>query len=205
MCWGSEWCTGESTEVRTGSITVISEAVGSSLMRFCVLMVTAEGQCYAALQQVVPQQPVDPLLLYLPPHKAGHWKAICESETPLCSMPCHCLLAWPLCRCQEEGCSLSQCIICWMCTNNASHVSSFQNLSWSLHICFQRMGACHTANRHSPHLGATAPPAPPPPRVQRDPERLTVHDSHISGPQLSMLNSWEPMDKDSTQESYVSD
>lgn len=54
------------SEVREGYITVISGAVGSSLMRFHAMMETTEGQCYVALQQEVPQQPVVPLLLYLP-------------------------------------------------------------------------------------------------------------------------------------------
>ena len=73
MCQSADWFTVESTEVGAGSITVISRAVGSSLMRFHAMTETAEGQCYTALQQGVPQQPVVPLLLYLPPHKAGRW------------------------------------------------------------------------------------------------------------------------------------
>lgn len=73
MCQSADWFTVESTEVGAGSITVISRAVGSSLMRFHAMTETAEGQCYAALQQGVPQQPVVPLLSYLPPHKAGRW------------------------------------------------------------------------------------------------------------------------------------
>lgn len=70
-------------------------------MRFHAMGETAEGQCYAALQQGVPQQPVVPLLLYLPPDNAGSCKAMCEAESALCGTPWHCLLAPPLCRCQE--------------------------------------------------------------------------------------------------------
>lgn len=72
-------------------------------MRFHATTETAEGQYYDALQQGVPQQPVVPLLFYLPPHKTSSCKAMCEAESPLCGTPWHSLLALPLCRCQEEG------------------------------------------------------------------------------------------------------
>lgn len=125
MCLSADWFTVESTEVRADSITVISRAVGSSLMRFHATTETAEGQCYDALQQGVPQQPVVPLLLYLPPHTTGSCKAMCEAESPLCGTPWHSLLALPLCRCQEgrvTKCSLSPCIRCWMCFTSAIKV-----------------------------------------------------------------------------------
>lgn len=72
-------------------------------MRFHAMTETAEGQCYAALQQGLSQQPAVLLLLYLPSHKAGSCKAMCEAESPLCGTPWHRLLAPPLCRCQKEG------------------------------------------------------------------------------------------------------
>lgn len=59
--------------------SVISGAVGSSLMRFHATIETGEGQYYDALQQGVPQQPVVPLLLHLPPHKTSSCKAMCEA------------------------------------------------------------------------------------------------------------------------------
>lgn len=54
----------------------------------------------------LPQQPVDPLLLYLSPWSLeGH---VCGWNFSVR----HALLAWPLCRCPVEGWSLSQRIIC---------------------------------------------------------------------------------------------
>lgn len=97
-------------------------------MRFHATTKTAEGQCYAALQQGVPQQPVVPLLFYLPPHKADSCKAMCEAESPLRGTPWHSLLAPPLCRCQEGGggckvlfVSMHQMLDVFHC-NNKSHV-----------------------------------------------------------------------------------
>lgn len=180
-------------------------------MRFHATTKTAEGQCYAAPQRGVPQQPVVPLLLYLPPHKAGSCKAMCEAESPLCGTPWHSLLAAPLCRCQEERgfakCSLSPRIRCSMCFTATIKVTCRVELKVCLSIpslCFQRRGACHTVNHPSPPLVATAPLAQPPPRARQGHARPRVHDSHNSGPPQSTLNSWGPMDRDSTWESYVS-
>ena len=71
-------------------------------------------------------------------------------------------------------------------------------------MCFQRMGACHTVNHRSPPPVDTAPLAQPPPRARQGHVRPRVHDSRSSGPPQSMLNSWGPMDRDSTRGSYVS-
>lgn len=183
-------------------------------MRFHATTKTAEGQCYAALQQGVPRQPGVPLLLYLPPHKAGSCRAMCEPESPLCGTPWQCLLAPPLCRCQEErGLQSALClhasdvrrvfiatikVICCVYFSNSKCASG------SLCMCFQRMGACHTVNHRSPPPVDTAPLAQPPPRAQQGHVRPKVHDSHNSGPPQSMLNSWGPTDRDSSRGSYVS-
>lgn len=52
-------------------------------MRFHATVETAEGQCYDALQQGAPQQPVVLPLLYLPFHKSGGCEAMCEAESSL--------------------------------------------------------------------------------------------------------------------------
>ena len=84
----ADWLFVESAEARADSVAVISGAVGSSMMRFHTTLEAAEGQCYDALQQGVPQQPKVTLLLYLP--SSWHMPLVWQS-----------LLATPLCRCQE--------------------------------------------------------------------------------------------------------
>lgn len=72
------------------------------------------------------------------------------------------------------------------------------------HLCPQKTGACHTINLPFRPPVATAHPARPPPRVQRDHAKQTDRGSHSSGPSQSTQISWDPLGRDSTQESYVS-
>lgn len=103
-------------------------------MRFHATTETAEGQCYAALQQGVQQQPAVPLLLYLPPHKAHSCKAMCEAESHLCGTPWHCLLALPLCRCQRRG---GSCKLLFVCMHQMLHVFHCNNKNHTVSLLFK--------------------------------------------------------------------
>lgn len=170
-------------------------------MRFHATTETAEGQCYDALQQGVPQQPVVPLLLCLPPHKT------CVRLRVL-SVACPGIACW---HCQSAdvrrrvtACSLCPCIRCEMRFTPTINVKLKEYLSLPLCVS-QRTGVCHTINHPSPPPAATAHLAQPPPRARRDHARPRVPGSRSSGPSQSMQISWGPTGRDSTQASYVSD
>lgn len=206
MCQCADRLTAESAKVSADSITVISRAAGSSLMRFHATTETAEGQRYDALQRGgggVPQQPVVPLLLYLPPHKTCA-RALSAARPGIACW--HCQSADVRRRVTARPLSPRiRCETCFPCETSNLKNTSIPPAPPPPLLCSQRTGACHTINHLSPPPAATAHPAQPPPRARRDRARPRVPGSRSSGPSRSMRTSWGPTDRDSTQASYVSE